>query len=123
LYSGWLAQIAFNFTCIAIVGSIVELLFGRKDWLILYFIAGFVGEICGDAWQPSGAGASVAGAGLLGGLATWLVMRNATVQGQIGGCGIVAGAIVLTAWRDIHGPPILAGVLMALVMLRRGQGR
>ena len=56
-----------------IVGCIVERIYGPWRWLLFYLAAGLTGEIAGYAWQPQGAGASVAGAGLLGALLTWLV--------------------------------------------------
>jgi rhomboid protease GluP len=43
-------QITFNFLSIAIVGTIVEKLFGGCRWLILYFVGGLVGELAGFAW-------------------------------------------------------------------------
>jgi rhomboid protease GluP len=62
---GW-RQIAFVFPPILIVGAIDEHIFTRWQWLVLYFSSGVVGELAGYAWKPNGAGASVAGAGLLG---------------------------------------------------------
>src|SRR5215813_2922005 len=43
---GW-PQIVFNFTGIAIVGAIVERLFGPRLWLVLYFLSGLIGEFAG----------------------------------------------------------------------------
>src|SRR4051794_2175630 len=71
---GW-RQIAFNFVAIAIIGVIAERIFGPSRWLILYFVCGVIGQIAGLYWNPVGVGASVAGAGLLGALAYWMVNR------------------------------------------------
>ena len=49
------SQIAFNFTAIAIVGTIVERIFGTGRWVILYFVAGIIGQIAGLYWKPTGA--------------------------------------------------------------------
>jgi rhomboid protease GluP len=106
-------QIAFNFTAILIVGVIVERIFGSRLWLLIYFVSGIVGEIAGLAWQPQGAGASVAGAGLLGALAAWLLLINKRPQAIFGAAVILLGAIALTATRDLHGPPILTGACSA----------
>jgi rhomboid protease GluP len=114
---GW-PQILFNFTAIAIVGTIVERLYGSRLWLLLYFAAGLTGEIAGYAWKPHGAGASVGGAGLLGALATWLLSRKTPLQPRIGGGLLLLGAVVLTAFRDLHGPPILLGAGVAALTLR-----
>jgi len=116
-HSGGWRQICFNFPSIAIVGWAVEYLFGRRWWLMIYFASGLLGEIVGYAWQPHGAGASVAGAGLLGALATWLLFANRRPGGIIGGLFLLAGACALTVIRDIHGPPMLLGSCVALAAL------
>jgi rhomboid protease GluP len=113
---GW-RQIAFNFPAILILGVIVEHLFTRRQWLVLYFVPGIIGELAGYAWQPNGAGASVAGAGLLGALAAWLWL-NRTIQGRAGALFLMIGAVSLTFSRDIHGPPILAGFCIGFAMLK-----
>ena len=117
---GW-PQIAFNFTSIPIVGVIVERIFGSRRWLLLYFLPGLVGEAAGYAWKPYGAGSSVGGAGLLGALCAALLMkRGLPVQARLGAAGVLAGAVVLTALRDLHGPPILAGACLGAFILQRG---
>lgn len=113
---GW-RQIAFNFPAILIAGAIVERVFTRRQWLVLYFVPGIIGELAGYAWKPSGAGASVAGAGLLGALAAWLRL-NRTIQGRAGAVLLIAGAVFLTLFRDVHGPPILAGFCIGFAMLK-----
>jgi membrane associated rhomboid family serine protease len=118
VHSDGLRQIAFNFPAILIVGILAERIFGPWRWLLIYFTCGLVGEIAGYAWQPSGAGASIAGAGLLGSLALWLLLKGKVVQAKIGGAIILLGALILIYRRDIHGPPIVAGALIAFAMLR-----
>jgi len=113
---GW-RQIAFNFLGIAVVGAIVERILGSRRWLILYFVGGLVGELAGFAWQPTGAGSSVAGCGLLGALALWL-LRIPLLQARIGGAVILGGAVVLIGMQNLHGPPLLVGACLAAVMLR-----
>jgi rhomboid protease GluP len=113
VHADGLRQIAFNFTAILIVGVIVERIFGSRLWLLIYFVSGIVGEIAGFAWQPQGAGASVAGAGLLGALAAWLLLINKRPQAIFGAAVILLGAISLTTIRDLHGPPILTGACIA----------
>jgi hypothetical protein len=66
---------------------------------------------------PTAAGASIAGAGLLGGLAFWLIARNRTPQGRVGGALILAGAMVLVFFKNIHGPPLIAGTCIAGIQL------
>lgn len=116
---GW-PQIAFNFTAILIVGTIVERMLGPWRWLLVYFTCGFIGEIAGYAWKPHGAGASVAGAGLLGALGVWLLYLGARkkLRAYFGGAFILVGALALTGMRDLHGPPILAGAALGFFFLR-----
>src|SRR5215471_15439390 len=115
---GWL-QIIVNLLGIALVGAMVERLFGSGRWLILYLTGAIVGELTGMVWQPEGAGSSVALCGLLGGLAAWLMWGAKPIQPRFGGAILILGALVLTAMRDLHGPPIVAGGCAAAVMLSR----
>lgn len=119
---GWRA-IVFVFASILVVGILAENLWGPRRWLILYIVSGISGELAGYAWQPQGAGASVAGAGLLGSLAIWLVYKCQTRPAQFGGLVILLGAIVLTYFRDIHGIPILVGALLGFAMLKADDSR
>lgn len=114
---GW-RQIVFDFFAMAILGFMVEQIFGGKFWLSTYFVCGLVGELAGYAWQPLGAGSSVGSAGLLGAIATWLLIENRRVPAMFGAVVILGGAIVLSWLRDIHGPPVLAGASVALIALR-----
>jgi len=71
---GWL-QIIVNFTGIALVGPAVERRYGPWRWLVLYLSGGVVGEVAGYLWEPTGAGASIALCGLIGGLVVWQAWR------------------------------------------------
>jgi hypothetical protein len=93
-YDPWW-QIVIVFALIAGIGAIAERLFGPGRWLLLYVGCGVVGQAFGFRWQPYDAGASVAGAGLLGwgqanppaGLRDWLAVAGiaATRQQRSGG--------------------------------------
>jgi rhomboid protease GluP len=110
---GW-RQIVFNFTAIAIIGSIVERIYGPWRWMLFYLAAGLAGEVAGYFWQPQGAGASVAGAGLLGALLIWLVARpRLPLPARLGGVFGLLAAATLTVLHDIHGPSILGGTALA----------
>lgn len=115
---GW-RQISFNFAAIAVVGVFVEWTFSRSRWLILYFVPGLAAETVALSWQPTGAGASVAGAGLLGAVVAWLFLVNRQIQARIGSIIVLVGGATLIFYRDIHGPPILLGAGIATFMLKR----
>jgi rhomboid protease GluP len=119
---GW-PHLVFNVAWIAYVGVVVERSFGSARWLIIYFVSGVIGEFAGFAWKPDGAGSSCGGSGLIGALCVWIILRRRTQRWQFRASGYIglAGAAVLCAVRDLHGPPILAGALIAAVMLRRDQ--
>jgi membrane associated rhomboid family serine protease len=117
---GW-PHLLFNLAWIAYVGVVVERLFGSRRWLVLYFVPGMIGEFVGFAWKPDGAGSSLGGSGLLGALCVWIILARPAWRWQYriwGMLGLV-GAAILCAFSDLHGPPILAGALIAAVMLRR----
>jgi membrane associated rhomboid family serine protease len=97
---------------ITAVGVLAERLFGHLYWLLIYFGCGVVGQAFGWLWLPhtSDAGASVAGAGLLGAVCTWLLSPAAPRLARLWVWAIVwlVVGVVLTAVRDIHGPPLSA---------------
>jgi rhomboid protease GluP len=121
---GW-PHLVFNVAWIACVGVVVERLFGSMRWLIIYFVSGVIGEFAGFAWKPDGAGSSLGGSGLIGALCIWIIFRLRSQRWQFRAPGYLglAGAAALCAFRELHGPPILAGALIAAVMLRRDQRR
>lgn len=69
----------FNSVGIALVGPLVERIFGSWRWLLLFLVGGLAGNISGYAWEPYGAGSSVGMFGLIGGLFAWLLIRNERV--------------------------------------------
>jgi rhomboid protease GluP len=71
-YDAWW-QIITVFAPVAGIGTVAERLYGRGRWLLLYLAGGVLGHAVGAARQPYDAGASVAGAGLLGAVCAWLL--------------------------------------------------
>jgi len=64
---GW-PQIVANLLFLAVIGYFAERRFGPARWLVLYLTGGIAGEVAGYAFEPHGAGNSVAIFGLAGGL-------------------------------------------------------
>jgi len=120
---GGAGEITLNLVTLAVVGTLVERVWGSRAWLVFYLFGGIIGEIAGLAWKPTGAGSSVALLGLLGGSATWLLRyRPSRLFVVLGALLLVAGA-VLTFLRNLHGPPLLAEALAACFMTsRRAEG-
>jgi membrane associated rhomboid family serine protease len=69
---GGVAGTVSNLLFLVLVGAVAEQVVSRPRWLLCYFATGLVGEIAGYAWQPHGAGNSVAICGLAGAVAVAL---------------------------------------------------
>jgi membrane associated rhomboid family serine protease len=111
---GW-RQISFNVPAIWVVGTVVQRAFGGRARLLLYLVSGLIGEIAGYAWHPTGASNSVAGAGLLGGCAVWMLLELQRPQTAFGALFILVGAAGLIYFHDPHGPPILCGAILGVI--------
>jgi rhomboid protease GluP len=106
---------------IAFIGTAVERVYGARRLLGIYVTCGVVGQACGYLWEPPDAGASVAGAGLLGALSAWLLWptSRAPVPPRLLAVLAVVAALILTVHQDMHGPPLLVGgALGTLVQIR-----
>jgi rhomboid protease GluP len=140
VHDSWPA-LGFNLLLLGIVGVAVERRHPRTEWTTLYVGAGLVGELAGIAWQPHGAGNSVAALGLAGVLVVDAVRRRdpsllalgyATVvllmllSGDVGGvvgtvisvltC-LAAGASVATVRRLDEVPRFLAPAVGGLALV------
>lgn len=125
-------QVWITVPAVVALGVPVERLFGARAMVALYLVPGAVGELAGYLWQPHGAGNSVAVLGLAGGLLAWLFMeagerdwpRPLLSRVRIWGGAMLAGAVVDTVLRDVHGLPTLAGAALGAGLLRwRRRGR
>jgi rhomboid protease GluP len=119
-------QIVVVLACIAGVGVLAERIFGHGWWLLLYLGCGVIGQAFGYLWEPPDAGASVAGAGLLGAVSAWLLSPAGPRQAQVRVWGVIwpLAGIALTLKQDQHGPPLLVGFGLGALVLwldRRGQ--
>jgi membrane associated rhomboid family serine protease len=74
---GGLAGTVGNLASLAIVGTVAERLLGSRRWLVQYAVGGLAGEAAGYAWEPHGAGNSVAVCGLAGGLLALMLALGA----------------------------------------------
>ncbi|MGI8484213.1 MAG: rhomboid family intramembrane serine protease [Thermomicrobiales bacterium] len=114
---GWHGAI-INTIAFLIVVPVAERVYGRRRVLLMYFVPGVIGQAAGFLWDTSGAGNSVAIAGLIGGFLTLELVhshhlpRFAWIFAMIG----LIAALVLTVLGDMHGPPILAGALLGYVL-------
>jgi membrane associated rhomboid family serine protease len=70
---GGVAGTISNLLFLLVMGALAEQFLERWQWLVCYFGAGLAGELAGYAWQPHGAGNSVAVCGLAGALVVALL--------------------------------------------------
>ena len=117
---GWV-QCVVNGIAALIFLPLGEKLYGKK-MLAFYFIPGVVGEIVAYTRHSHGAGSSLGICGVIGGIFafTWIHCAEQprfTVVLAIAG---LCAAVVLSFCLDFHGPPILAGALLAVAMRLTG---
>lgn len=117
VHAGGVRQLVLNFLALGILDALVERVLGRKLWALSYLACGLVGEVTGIFWQPVGAGNSVALCGLAGLLAIYQMLRHGLAVPARFGFPIVVlgGGVVLTGFADLHGPPLLAGLVIGLI--------
>jgi rhomboid protease GluP len=112
-----LPQLALNLVAGLVGGIAAERLYGPWRWLVFFFAAGIFGNLAGLAWQPYGAGCSVAVAGLWGAVFAWLLCRpRLPLQARAGAILGLAGAAAWVIAGNIHGPPVILGFVLALFL-------
>jgi rhomboid protease GluP len=118
-------QIVVVLALIAGIGVMAEEVFGHGRWLLLYLGCGVVGQAFAYLWAPPDAGASVAGAGLLGAVCAWLLSPAAPrlTRVRVWGAAWPLAGIALTALRNYHGPPLLLGFGLGALLLWRDRRR
>jgi membrane associated rhomboid family serine protease len=108
-----LAGALVNLATLLILGSVAEKRLGSVTWLVVYFGGGVITEFLALAWQPHGAGNSIACFALAGGLTLRAIKRTMGVV-ELGVCIVSLGAgVTLLLLRDIHGLGYWAGVACA----------
>ena len=116
---GW-AGLGFNIPLFILVAFVAERVYGRRRFLLMYFIPGAIGQWAGFAWDGAGGGNSVAIAGLVGGFFMLVLVhprRVPRVASIMAGLGLAA-ALVMSLGMEMHGPPVLAGAILGYVLNR-----
>ncbi|TCC07750.1 rhomboid family intramembrane serine protease [Kribbella soli] len=121
---GWASGLISNLLLLAIFGTIAERVFGRWRWLVLYFVCGWFGQFMSYIWlNPVGAGNSMCVAGLIGGLATVILLAPRRygvmppVPLRITALAVPVLAVVDTILHDNHGLPCLLGMILGFLLL------
>lgn len=108
---------AFNLFWLLVLGTTAERRFTRKVWLAVYFGGGIATEFAALAWQPHGAGNSIACCALAGALCgDWREGRWRWWRAGVGLVGTAAAGVLL--WNDdIHGLGFVAGLIIGWAVL------
>lgn len=117
---GW-AGLIFNLFALIIIGTLVESTFGKRRFLMTYFVAGFVSEIAAyTILQHQGfAGNSVANMGIAGLLFSALLASKAVPVRALGLIGMGAGLTLLFIG-NLHGIGFTVGVIAYLYYKTKG---
>ena len=110
---GGMAGFVSNLAGLLIIGALAEQVVSRRAWVGFYFVPALACEAIALAWQPIGAGNSVAWLGLASAL-FFLAIRQRSDR-RLLAVGLVGLAIGmgLSIMENIHGPAILLGVVLA----------
>lgn len=116
---GGTSGLLFNLFWLLLLGTAAERRFSRAGWLVAYFLGGIVTEFAALAWQPHGAGNSVACFALAGALCSdWREGRWRWWRTGVGLTGLAAAAVLLFA-NNIHGIGFVAGLVIGFVLAAR----
>ena len=121
---GWASGLVSNLILLAVFGTVAERVFGRWRWLVLYFGCGWFGQLMSYVWlNQVGAGNSMCVAGLIGGLATVVLVAPRRygvmppLQLRIMALAVPVLAVVDTILHDNHGLPCLLGMTLGFLLL------
>jgi len=106
----------FNLVSLLFVGTVAERLWGGRRWLIIFFTGGLLSQLIAFAWQPIGAGNSVANFSLAGSVAVLCFARKTARVVKIAAVLTLGAGLILLLLKDIHGPALLFGALTAWLL-------
>jgi rhomboid protease GluP len=113
----------FNLAWLLVLGSMAERRFSRPAWLAIYFLGGIGTEFLALAWQPQGAGNSVACLALAGALCSdWREGAGRWWRAGTGLAGLAAAGVLLFM-NDIHGIGFVIGLVIGFVLAARAAAR
>lgn len=129
-----LVQVVLNGTLMLMLVPMAERLYGSRGLLVIYFGAGLIGQIAVAWWIPIGGGSSAGIFGVIGAVLTYVVRHSLGWPASsasppaitkpfvvIASLGLLAGPLI-TLFQDGHGPSIIAGALLSLLLLRPRPG-
>jgi membrane associated rhomboid family serine protease len=117
-------HLAVNMYALRNIGPLLERMYGRWRYLLLYLVAGWGGSCVGVLLQVGGAGASGAICGLLGALAAWTFLNRhflppqvlASIQRYLVLNSLLIAGISLMGYRYISWSGHLGGAVFGLAV-------
>lgn len=120
---GGTSGMLFNLGWLLVLGAMAERRFSRPAWLAIYFGGGVAAEFLALAWQPHGAGNSIACFALAGALCSdWRAGAGRWWRVGTGLAGLAAAAVLVFA-DDVHGIGFIAGMAIGFVLVARSAAR
>jgi membrane associated rhomboid family serine protease len=117
---GGVSGTAFNLASLLLVGALAERRWGSRRWVAIFAMSAIAGGVAGLAWQPVGAGTSIAIFGLAGSIAV-AALRDRPGRAALVLAGVAAAAgVLLLLLKDIHGAAAVTGMILALLIGRAG---
>ena len=92
---------------------------GQSKMVDHLFAGGILSEIIGLAWQPIGAGNSVANFSLAASIAALCLAFHGSRGIRVMAILALGAGMILLLIKDIHGAAMLLGVLVALILIWR----
>ena len=97
-------HIAFNMMVLMQIGPLIERLFGRAGFAVIYVVAGLAGSLASLAWNPYAVSAGASGAifGLYGALLGFLALQRRELPGALLR-RLLNGALVFVGFNIVYG--------------------
>jgi rhomboid protease GluP len=114
---GGFAGSIFNLVSLALIGSVAEHLWGTRRWVVIVVVGGILSEVVALAWQPIGAGNSVANFSLAGAVCVRCLTRRPSRTALGTACLALGSCAGLLLRRDIHGAAALIGAMTGLALI------
>lgn len=116
---GGTAGTVFNLVGLLFVGSVAEQYWSRKRWIFVFLGGGIISQLIAFAWQPVGAGNSVANFSLAGSI---LIVCLFSHPPRIVLVSVIL-SLAVDAWllyiRNIHGAAVMVGATIAIILILR----
>jgi rhomboid protease GluP len=118
---GWIIGGLTNIVALFFIGSLVEQVRSRRDWLLIGIVGALVTECVALRWQTIGAGNSIATCSLAGSLIALQALSQMPARSKILRVVAITSCLVLVAAGDVHGIAGMAGIFLGLLLLNRGR--